>query len=332
MRPAFPRRALLALGACAALFPLSSIPSFGQARVADVFPSKPVRIVVPFAAGGPTDLMARVIAKSMSAGLSQPVVVENKPGGGGVIGLSDVARSPADGYSLAFPSILSVTNQYLLRGYPFDMARDFTPLTVVGYIPHVLIVRNDLPIANLQEYVTYAKAQLDMTFASSGLGTSTHLAGELLSAAAGVHMRHVPYRGAAMAVQDLIGGQTHSMFLDTALALPLIKAGKVRAIAVASRTRLASLPGVPTIAESGYPSFGIRAWYGLMLRKDVPAPIVDRLYEEVRRALASPEVREVFLSNGIEPGGMPPAAFAKIVKEDSEMWRDTIARLKISVD
>lgn len=165
-----------------------------------------------------------------------------------------------------------------------------------------------------------------MTFASSGLGTSTHLAGKLLSAAAGVHMRHVPYRGAAMAVQDLIGGQTHSMFLDTALALRLIKAGKVRAIAVAS------LPGVPTIAESGYPSFGIRAWYGLMLRKDVPAPIVDRLYEEVPRALASPEVREVFLSNGIEPGGMPPAVFAKIVKEDSEMWRDTIARLKISVD
>ncbi|HSI56606.1 MAG TPA: tripartite tricarboxylate transporter substrate binding protein [Ideonella sp.] len=330
MTQAFRRRHFNhALAALLASPALAALP--GAAR-AQAFPNKPVRIVVPFAPGGPTDLMARSIAKVMGQGLGQTVIVENKPGGGGVIGLSDIAKGPSDGYNLVFPSILAVTNPALMPNYPFDTARDFAPVTVVGFIPHALVVRPDFPARTLAEMVAMAKAKPDsLAYGSSGNGTSAHLAGAMFAERAGIRATHVPYRGAGPAVQDLMGGQIQFMFLDMSSALSQIKAGKLRALAVAPEKRFSGLPDVPTVAEQGYPGYHVHGWYGLLLRAGTPEPVVQRLYTEVKRALASDEVRELFKAQGIEPGGMPPAEYAKLIQDDLAQWKKTITQLNITL-
>ncbi|MBT2323915.1 tripartite tricarboxylate transporter substrate binding protein [Variovorax paradoxus] len=308
---------------------LAALPPLAGAQA---FPSKPIRIVVPFAAGGPTDLMARAIGKNMTASLGQPVIVDNKPGGGGVIGMSEVARGPADGYTMVFPSILAVTNPALMANYPFDTLRDFAPLTVVGFIPHAVVVRPDFPAKTLQDLVSMAKAKPDsLSYGSSGNGTSAHLGGALFAQRAGIRATHVPYRGAGPAVQDLLGGQIQFMFLDMSSALAQIKAGKLRALAVAPKSRFAGLPEVPTVAEQGYPGFDVHGWYGLLLKGGTPAPVMQRLYTEVKRALDTQEVREIFEAQGIEPGGMPPAEFAALVRDDLALWKRTVLQLNITL-
>ena len=328
MHSPLPRRRFnAALGAGLALAALAP-----AARAPAAVPSKPIRIVVPFAPGGPTDLMARAISKSMAASLGQPVIVDNKPGGGGVIGMSEVARGPADGYTMVFPSILAVTNPALMPNYPFDTLRDFAPLTVVGFIPHAVVVRPDFPAKTLQELVAMAKARPDsLSYGSSGNGTSAHLGAALFAQRAGIRATHVPYRGAGPAVQDLLGGQIQFMFLDMSSALAQIKAGKLRALAVAPKTRFAGLPEVPTVAEQGYPGFDVHGWYGLLLRAGVPAPVMQRLHAEVKRALDTQEVREIFQAQGIEPGGMPPAEFAALVRDDLALWKRTVEQLNITL-
>ena len=308
---------------------LAALPVLAQAQA---FPSKPIRIVVPFAAGGPTDLMARAIAKNMSTSLGQPVIVDNKPGGGGVIGMSEVTRGAADGHTLVFPSILAVTNPALMPNYPFDTLRDFAPLTVVGFIPHAVVVRPDFPAKTLQELVAMAKAKPDsLSYGSSGNGTSAHLGAALFAQRAGIRATHVPYRGAGPAVQDLLGGQIQFMFLDMSSALAQIKAGKLRALAVAPKSRFAGLPDVPTVAEQGYPGFDVHGWYGLLLKAGTPAPVTQRLYAEVKRALETQEVREIFQAQGIEPGGMPPAEFTALVRDDLALWKRTVEQLNITL-
>ena len=310
--------------ALAALSPLANAQS--------AFPSKPIRIVVPFAAGGPTDLMARAIARNMAPSLGQPVIVDNKPGGGGVIGMSEIARGPADGYAMVFPSILAVTNPALMPNYPFDTLRDFAPLTVVGFIPHAVVVKPDFPARNLQELVEMAKAKPgSLSYGSSGNGTSAHLGAALFVQRAGIRAVHVPYRGAGPAVQDLLGGQIQFMFLDMSSALAQIKAGKLRALAVAPKSRFTGLPDVPTVAEQGYPGFDVHGWYGLLLKAGTPAPVVQRLYAEVRRSLDAPDVREIFQAQGIEPGGMPPADFTALIRDDLALWKRTVEQLNITL-
>jgi tripartite-type tricarboxylate transporter receptor subunit TctC len=310
---------------------LSALPLAASAQAA--FPSKPIRIVVPFSAGGPTDLMARAVGKTMSANIGQPVIIDNKPGGGGVIGMSDVTHQPADGYTLVFPSILAVTNPALMPNYPFDTLRDFEPLTVVGFVPHALVVRPDFPAKNLQELVAMAKAKPDsLSYGSSGNGTSAHLGGALFASRAGIRVTHVPYRGAGPAVQDLLGGQIQYMFLDMSSALAQIKAGKLRALAVAPAKRFVGLPDVPTVAEQGFPGFDVHGWYGLLLKAGTPAPIKAQLYTEVKRALDTPEVRAIFLAQGIEPGGMPPAQFTALVRDDLALWKRTVKQLNITLE
>jgi len=310
--------------ALAALSPLANAQS--------AFPSKPIRIVVPFAAGGPTDLMARAIARNMAPSLGQPVIVDNKPGGGGVIGMSEIVRGPADGYAMVFPSILAVTNPALMPNYPFDTLRDFAPLTVVGFIPHAVVVKPDFPARNLQELVEMAKARPgSLSYGSSGNGTSAHLGAALFVQRAGIRAVHVPYRGAGPAVQDLLGGQIQFMFLDMSSALAQIKAGKLRALAVAPKSRFTGLPDVPTVAEQGYPGFDVHGWYGLLLKAGTPAPVVQRLYAEVRRSLDAPDVREIFQAQGIEPGGMPPADFTALIRDDLALWKRTVEQLNITL-
>ncbi|MDP9968740.1 tripartite-type tricarboxylate transporter receptor subunit TctC [Variovorax paradoxus] len=310
--------------ALAALSPLANAQS--------AFPSKPIRIVVPFAAGGPTDLMARAIARNMAPSLGQPVIVDNKPGGGGVIGMSEIVRGPADGYAMVFPSILAVTNPALMPNYPFDTLRDFAPLTVVGFIPHAVVVKPDFPARNLQELVEMAKARPgSLSYGSSGNGTFAHLGAALFVQRAGIRAVHVPYRGAGPAVQDLLGGQIQFMFLDMSSALAQIKAGKLRALAVAPKSRFTGLPDVPTVAEQGYPGFDVHGWYGLLLKAGTPAPVVQRLYAEVRRSLDAPDVREIFQAQGIEPGGMPPADFTALIRDDLALWKRTVEQLNITL-
>jgi tripartite-type tricarboxylate transporter receptor subunit TctC len=312
-----------ALGACLAL-PL--------AARAQAFPSKPIRILVPFAAGGPTDLMARAVGKSLSASIGQPVIVENKPGGGGVIAMSEVTRQPADGYTLVFPSILAVTNPALMANYPFDTLRDFSPLTVVGYIPHALVVKPDFPAKDLQALVAMAKANPgSINYGSSGNGTSAHLGAALFAQRADIKVSHVPYRGAAPAVQDLLGGQIQFMFLDMSSALAQIKSGKLRALAVAPARRFAGLPDVPTVAEQGYPGFDVHGWYGLFARSGTPAPIMQTLYSEVKKALESAEIRDLFQNYGIEAGGMTPTEYTELVRKDLGMWKRTVDQLQITL-
>jgi len=320
------RRLSAAIGAGLAL------PAWHPAARAEDFPAKPIRIVVPFAAGGPTDLMARAIGKSMSAALGQPVIVDNKPGGGGVIAMSEIARLPADGYTLVFPSILAVTNPALMPSYPFDTLRDFAPLTVVGFIPHAVVVRPDYPAKDLQALVAMAKARPgSLNYGSSGNGTSAHLGAALFAQRAGIQVTHVPYRGAGPAVQDLLGGQIQFMFLDMSSALSQIKAGKLRALAVAPIKRFAGLPDVPTVAEQGYPGFDVHGWYGLLARAGTPAPVMQRLYAEIKRSLDTAEIRDVFQAQGIEPGGMPPDAFAALVRNDLALWKRTVEELGITL-
>lgn len=320
----------------AVLMALGIISGFGstsQAQTAANFPSKPVRIVVPFSSGGPTDLMARAISKSMGTTLDQPVIVDNKPGSGGIIGFNEVARQPADGHTLIFPSILAVTNPALMPSYPFDLERDFSAITVVGFIPHALVVRPNFPAKDLAALVAMAKAKPhEIAYGSSGNGTSAHLAGAMFASRANIRVTHVPYRGAGPALQDLLGGQIHFMFLDMSSALSLIQAGKLRPLAVAPARRLQGLPDIPTVAEQGYPGFDIRAWYGLLVRSGTPAATIERLHTEVKTALDSREVRELFKAQGIEPGGITPSEFQQLIKTDLEQWKRTIEQLGIKLE
>jgi tripartite-type tricarboxylate transporter receptor subunit TctC len=314
----------------AIIFSFSVFSSGSQPALAQEFPTKPIRIVVPFAPGGPTDLMARALSKVLSQSLGQQVLVDNKPGGGGLIAFGEIAKSPADGYVIAFPSILAVTNPAMLPNYPYDVAKDFQAITVVGFIPHLLVVRADSPYKSLAELVAAAKDKPDtLSYASSGNGTSAHLAAAMLVERAGIKVAHVPYRGASPALQDLLAGQTQFMFLDTTSALPQIKGGKLRVLAIAPTKRLSSLPELLPVAEQGYPGYDIRAWYGLMVRSGTSPAIVQKLHEEVRKALANPEIRELFRGFGIESSGMPPSEFATMIREDLVMWKRTIERLGI---
>lgn len=297
---------------------------------AQEFPSKPIRIVVPFAPGGPTDLMARALSKAMTQSLGQQVLVDNKPGGGGLIAFGEIAKAAADGHTIAFPSILAVTNPAMVPNYPYDETKDFQAITVVGFIPHLLVVRTDSQYKSLAELIIAAKDKPDtLSYASSGNGTSAYLAAAMLVDRAGIRVAHVPYRGANPALQDLLAGQTQFMFLDSTLALVQIRAGKLRALAIAPARRLSSLPDVLPVAEQGYPGYDIRAWYGLMVRSGTPPGIVQKLHEEVRRALASSEIRELFKGLGIESSGMPPTEFATMIREDLTMWKRTVERLGI---
>lgn len=312
---------------------LSGFGATSQAQTAAAFPSKPVRIVVPFSSGGPTDLMARAISKSMGTALDQPVIVDNKPGSGGIIGFNEVARQPADGHTLIFPSILAVTNPALMPSYPFDLERDFSAVTVVGFIPHALVVRPNFPAKDLAALVAMAKAKPnEIAYGSSGNGTSAHLAGAMFASRANIRVTHVPYRGAGPALQDLLGGQIHFMFLDMSSALSLIQAGKLRPLAVAPARRLQGLPDIPTVAEQGYPGFDIRAWYGLLVRSGTPTTTIERLHAEVKTALDSREVREIFKTQGIEPGGISPSEFQQLIKTDLEQWKRTIEQLGIKLE
>jgi tripartite-type tricarboxylate transporter receptor subunit TctC len=289
---------------------------------AQQYPAKPVKIIVAFPPGAVTDTTGRLIATRLTAVLGQPVIVENKPGASGIIGTEAALRAPADGYTLTMISSAYTTAPALHR-LNFDPIGDITPIIQISQMPFVLTANPSLPAKNVQELVALAKAQPGkVNFASAGLGSPSHLAAELFASRTGIRMNHVPYKGGAQPVTDTIGGQTDLFFSPLATALPHVKAGKLRAIAVASRQRSAAAPDIPTAAESGLTDYEVVLWVGLAGPKGLPRPIVERIHTEVTTALKSHETLERLRADGSSPAGGTPEQFLATIKKEIGLWRE----------
>ena len=299
------------------------------------WPSRPVHIVVPYAPGGPVDLSARLIAPKLQQALGQPVVVENRPGAGGNIGADAVAKSAPDGYTLVVGAIAThAINPALYPKLPYDPVRDFRHVALLVQVPNVLVVNNDLPARSVADLVRLAKEQPGkLDFASGSTGSTGHLAGELFKQMTGTYMVHIPYKGAAPAVVDLIAGRVHLMFDNLASALPNIQAGKVRALAVTTLKRSSFLPELPTLDESGLKGFDMTTWWGLMAPAQTPQAVVDRLSTEAFRALQAPDMQERWRAMGSEiPGVRTPAEFTAFVERERKLYAELVKRSGATVD
>ena len=292
---------------------------------AETYPSKPVRMVVPFAAGGGADLVARAVAGGLAKRLGQPIVVDNKPGGGGTLGADAVAKAPADGYTLLYTTPgPQITNPYLMAKLPYDPMADLTPVSQVAIVSAVLVVNSTIPATNVKELIQYARAHPGkLNFASAGVGSSSHLAGELFKHDAKIDFVHVPYRGTAPALQDLLGGNVAMAFDSIAVYRQFIEAGKLRALAVSSREPSPLLPKVPPIADN-LPGFDASPVNYISVRSGTPKEIVDRLNREINAVLATSEVKDYLLNNGVIPAGGTVAEVAALVKTESAKWKQVI--------
>jgi len=298
------------------------------------YPTKPVRLVVPFPAGGTTDILARAVAQKLSETWGQQVIVDNRPGAGGNIGSELVAKSPPDGYTLLMGTVgTHAINPSLYAKMPYNHVKDFTPVILVAGVPNVLVVNPSLPVNSVQELIAYGKANPNkLNFASSGNGTSIHLSGELFRTMTGVQMTHVPYKGSSPALTDLIGGQVQLMFDNLPSSLQFIKAGKLRALAVTSLARSQALPDVPTLAESGLPGFEASSWFGVLAPAGTPADIVAKLNGAVAAWLASPAAKEQLAAQGAIPAGGSPDAFVKHIADESAKWAKVVKASGAHVD
>lgn len=289
------------------------------------WPTKMVKIVVGYPAGGPNDIIARAIAQKIHVATDQPVIVENRPGASGTIGSDFVAKAHADGHTLIMNATTHSMVNALYEKLPFDADKDFTPITLVGESTLVLIVRNDQPAKNLTELLATARSQAGkLSFASTGAGSSPHLAGEMLRQMSKADITHVPYKGSAPAMTDLLGGQVTMMFEPLPSALPHIKAGKLRPIGVTSNKRIRELPEVPTMAEGGLPGFDITVWWGLLGPASMPPGLAQKIATTVNASLATPDVRNMFDTLGITPVGTTPAEFRSVLQKDIAKYGQVI--------
>jgi tripartite-type tricarboxylate transporter receptor subunit TctC len=313
---------------------LASLAWLPFATAAQPFPAKPVRIVNPFAPGGATDIVARQMAQKLTEAWGQPVIVENKPGASGAIGLELVARSPADGYTLAIATqTTQAANPALYAKLPYDAEKDFAPLTLAGSTPLALVVNPALPIANVRQLVDYAKANPGkVRYASGGNGSSQHLTAELLRTAGGLDLIHVPYKGAGPAMIDLLGGQVDFMFDNLPTALPQVKAGKLRALAVTSAARSSLAPDLPTMAEAGVPNFELSTWFAFFAPAGTPRPLVDRISTDMRRALADPETREKLAAIGVDIRTTTPEELVAFQRAEMQKWGKIVRDSGAKVD
>jgi tripartite-type tricarboxylate transporter receptor subunit TctC len=313
------RHALLALTA-ATIAPALVRPAQAQDAAAS-YPSRPIRIVVGFAPGGATDLVARTIAQKLQDAWGQPVTIENKPGAGSNIGAETVMRAEPDGYTLLLGTIANATNMSLYRNLKYDILKDFAPISQLMAAPSVLVVSPTLQVDDLKGLIALARAKPGtLTYASSGAGGSPHLAGEMLEQRAGIQMVHVPYKGAAPALADVISGQVNLGFKTALSAIPSMQAGRLKPIAVAAARRLPQLPNVPTMAEAGLPDFEVSSWNGLLAPARTPPAIVAKLHRETVRILAQPDVRERFVSQAAEVVGSSPDEFRAYIRSEIERW------------
>ena len=286
------------------------------------YPVRPIRVIVVFTAGGGADTIARTVGQKLSEQLGQQLVVDNRVGGDGNIGTEMAARAAPDGYTLLLGYVGTLAiGPALNRKLPFDSVRDFAPITELAAAPNILVVHPSVPAKNIPGFIAYVKANpRKVNFSSATVGSPGHLAGEYLNRAAGIEMVHIPYKGAAQAVIDVIGGQVPAMF-GVSTVLPQIQAGKLRALATTGLRRFSLLPQIPTIAESGFPGFEATAWYGLLAPARTPQAVVTRLYGEATRALKAPEVKERLEATGFDIVGSTPDAFATYIKSEIRKWR-----------
>jgi len=293
--------------------------------VAAEYPDHPVRMIVPFTPAGATDMLARLVGERLGAKLGQSVVIDNRAGAGGNVGAEIAARAAPDGYTLLMgPASIYAISATLYPRLGYDLAKDLTPVSLVANVPHVLLVNNDLPVKSVPELIQFAKKKPgELNIASQGSGTVSHLEAELLKHMAGIEMLHVPYRGSAPAILDLIGGRVHVMFDSIASALPHIRAGKLRAIAVASNTRSSLLPNMPTVAES-LPGYSAHSWLGIFVPAGTPQSIVQRLQRDLVAAIDEPKTQARLVEAGFEPKSSTQQEFAKLVRDEMEKWRPVV--------
>jgi tripartite-type tricarboxylate transporter receptor subunit TctC len=314
-------------GALVALASCLSLAAFAQ----DAWPTKPVRIIVPFAAGGVADLLPRIVGEKLAQKWGQPVIIENKVGASGNIGMAEGARAAPDGYTFVLAPAGNLTvNPILFPSLPFDTYKDLVPVTNLAQSPNVLVVHPSVPAKSLKELIAYAKANPGkLNFASPGDGSGAHLAGELLKLDAGIDMVHIPYKGLAPAVNDLLGGNTQLMFAGISTVLQHVKGGKLVAVAIASPKRSPQLPDVPTVAESGLPGFDVTSWYGIVARAGTPPAIIQKTQRDMSEALQHEEVRAKLDGMGLEPVGSTPEAFDAMIKAETRKWSDIVRRANI---
>jgi len=296
------------------------------------YPNKPIRMIVPFGAGGSTDNLARTMAQKLSEALGQPVIVDNRPGGNAVIGSEALVKSPPDGYTIMMTSVDHTVIPQLLPT-PYDPIKDFAPVGAVSYTQLLLVVNPAVPANNLQELIALAKSKPgQLNYASSGSGGVPHLTGEMFSSLAGIKMQHIPYKGGGPAMIDLVGGQVQLTFAIPINAIPHIKNGKLRPIAITGTSRLDALPQVPTFTEAGVPGLDVKTWFGVFAPPGTPKPIVDKLSGEIVRILSTPDVKEKLLAQGMEPYVTTADEFAAIVKADVAKYGQVIKAGNIKID
>ena len=305
----------------------------GAALAAD-YPTKSIKLVVPYAPGGGADSVARIVAKKVSENIGQAIVIENKGGAGSIVGTDIVAKAEPDGYTLLLGQSGPISiNPAVYKSLPYDPVKDFAPVTMTTAYPYILVVNSELPAKSLQEFVALAKSKPGaMNYGSTGVGAANHLVAELFNSKAGLKMTHVPYRGTALAVGDLLAGQLTMVFGDPISVLPHIKSGKLRALAVTSLQRSPVAPEVPTVAESGYPGFEALAWHGILAPARTPPAIIKKLNEEIAKALGDPETRALLVNQAMQTVGSTPEEFAAFIQKDIAIWKAVAAAANVTVE
>jgi tripartite-type tricarboxylate transporter receptor subunit TctC len=299
----------------------------------DSYPSRPIKVVVAFTAGGTTDIIARLVGKKMTDAWGQPVVIENRPGAGGNIGSNIVAKAAPDGYTLLIGSVGPLAiNATLYPNMPYDHLKDFVPICLVAEVSNMLVVHPSVPVHSLQDLIALARAKPGtLNYGSTGNGTTGHLSGELLNEQARISLVHVPYRGAT-AVTDLLGGQIQMMFATIPSVIQHVRAGSLRAIAVTSDRRSPALPEIPTVAESGFPGFQASSWFGFVAPTGTPDPIVRKLHEMIASIVRMPDINEQLSSQGADPVGSSPEAFGQYMKNETEKWAKVVKASRIRLE
>ena len=324
----FPSRRHLLAAAGAAL--CLAVPTLAQAQT---YPTKPVKLVVPYPPGGPTDIVARLVAQKLSDAMGQPFVIDNRAGAGGNPGAELVARSPADGYTLVVATTAHAINPSLFKNLGYSLSKDFAPVSQLTSGPLVIVANPSLPANNVAELIALAKSKPgELNFASSGNGQSTHLSAELFASMAGVKMKHIPYKGSAPALTDTMGGQTQLMFDTMLSAMPHVKGGKLKALAVTSAARSPVAPDVPTVAESGLPGYEAIAWNGLLAPAGTPPEVLARLSAELKRVLAAPDVKEKFEAQGFGASWNSPEDFGRFMTAEVDKWAKVVKVSGAKVD
>jgi len=300
---------------------------------AQAWPAKPIKLINPFAPGGGVDAFGRPLAAKLTQALGQTVFVENIAGAGGTLGAGQAAKAPADGYTFFLGAIHHTIAESVYSKLSYNIERDFMPITVLSYVPNVVVIHPKHPFKTLKELIDYAKANPDkLNFGSAGNGTSHQLAGELFKTITGTKLTHVPYKGAGPMMQDLLAGQVDMAFDAMGTSAQQIRGGKLRPLAVTTAQRASLIPDVPTMAEAGVPGYEVTTWYALWAVKGTPQPIVDRMYAEVKKVLAQKDIIDIWTAQGADPGGQTPAEFAKFQRAEIEKWSKVVREAGVKLD